>query len=194
MNSMPGSQHVLRTLDGVRGTPYSVERMFRSEARLVTIQSMNSVRPSIWLTTEYEQHPGISYQYRVQIWYSVHNTTAHPPPSQHALQVIQMVISIPTDPPGVAMCSVRSTYTVYKASGWWNRIIRRGNGWIHDIHRCWRLVDSYSVCKPDTPYMHDRWIRKHDGLILISRALVTTTKHLFSCLHRIILYPVSSST
>lgn len=48
MNSMPGSpEHVLRTLDGVRGTPYSVERMFRSEARLVTIQSMNSVRPSI---------------------------------------------------------------------------------------------------------------------------------------------------
>lgn len=27
---------------------------------------------------------------------------------QHALQVIQMVISIPTDPLGVAMCSVRS--------------------------------------------------------------------------------------
>ena len=99
--------------------PYSVERMFRSEARLVTIQSINSVRPSIWLTTEYEQHPGISYQYRVQIWYSVHNTTAHPPrPSQHALRVIQMVISIPTGPPGVAMCSVRSIlYTKLAADG-----------------------------------------------------------------------------
>ena len=166
MNSMPGSpEHVLRTLDGVRGTPYSVERMFRSEARLVTIQSMNSVRPSIWLTTEYEQHPGISYQYRVQIWYSVHNTTAHPPPPS----------SITSHPDGdfdtywpARSCYVfRTEYTVYKASGWWNRIIRRGNGWIHDIHRCWRLVDSYSVCRQDKSIIDGSGRRLGDSWYLV---------------------------
>ena len=51
MNSMPGSpEHVLRTLDGVLRTPCSVERMFRYEARLVTIQSINRVRPSVNMT------------------------------------------------------------------------------------------------------------------------------------------------
>ena len=112
--------------------------IFRSEARLVTIPSINSVRQHNWLR-RMNSIQVYHTKYGLQSTNSAHNTTA----PQHALQVSQVVISMPIDPPGFTMACV---YCI-QSSRWWNRIIRRGNGWIHDIHRCWRLVGSYSMCK-----------------------------------------------
>lgn len=139
-HELDARQSGARTLYFERSTPCSIicRWIFRSEARLVIIPSINSVRQHDWLQSM-NNIQVYHTKYGLQSTNSAHNTTA----PWHALQVIQVVISMPTDPPGFTMGCV---YCI-QSSGWWNRITRRGNGWIHDIHRCWRPVDFYSVCE-----------------------------------------------